>query len=289
LVRRIDSRAQAAVATTLLLWASAFAGIRLALRGYSPGHLAFLRFLIASSVLATYAVVARMRLPARRDLPAIALMGFLGITVYHTALNFGEMSVSAGSASFIVNAAPVLTAILATLFLGERLKVWGWAGIAVSFGGVSLIALGGGGGLGLAPGTLLILLSALATSGYFILQKRLLGRYRALEITTYGIWCGTAFMLVFLPGLAREVSAAPLSATLAVAYLGAFPAAVAYVAWAYALSLAPASRAASFLFLTPLLATAIAWVWLGESPGPLALAGGVMALVGVTLVNTRGR
>ena len=83
-------RTLAAAGVTLLLWASAFAAIRVGLRAYGPGPLALLRFLVASSVLGIYALLTRMRMPAARDLPGVFLMGFLGITVYHTALNYGE-------------------------------------------------------------------------------------------------------------------------------------------------------------------------------------------------------
>src|SRR5512136_1077496 len=98
---RREPRTWAAIAVTLLLWASAFAGIKAGMRltpegvpgadGYGPGEVALLRFGVASLVLAAYALVKRMRLPARVDLPRIALAGFLGITVYHLALNFGEV------------------------------------------------------------------------------------------------------------------------------------------------------------------------------------------------------
>ncbi|MHB0874631.1 MAG: DMT family transporter [Anaerolineae bacterium] len=287
--KSMSVRGYVAIVVTLLLWASAFAGIRAALRGYGPGQLALLRFLVASAALAGYGAATRMRLPARRDLPGIALMGLLGITVYQLALNFGEVSVNAGSASFLVAAAPGITAILAVIFLHERLTVFGWLGIGTAFAGVALIAFGEGEGLSLSPGALLVLLAAVATSLYFIIQKRLLGRYSALAITTYGIWLGTIPMLVFLPGLLQQVRQAPVPATLAVVYLGIFPAATAYVTWAYALSLAPAARAATFLFLSPLLATAIAWLWLGEQLALLALVGGALVVVGVVLVNTWGR
>ena len=59
--------------------------------------------------------------------------------------------------------------------------------------------------------------------------------------------------------------------------------------WTYALSRAPASMVASFLYLVPVSAIFIAWVWLGEIPLALSLVGGVLSLVGVVLVNTQGR
>src|SRR4051794_14124719 len=89
-----------AIATTLLLWASAFVGIRAGLEAYSPTHLALLRYVSASFVLLLYFYSGKTRLPDKRDLPRILLMGFVGITIYNLALNFGELSVTAGAASF---------------------------------------------------------------------------------------------------------------------------------------------------------------------------------------------
>ncbi len=286
---RTDTRTLAAAAATIVTWASAFAAIRVALTAYTPEHVALGRFLVASAALAGYAALFPMRRPERRDLPMIALLGFLGVTVYHVALNYGEVTVTAGAASLLLSSAPIFTALLATAFLGERLRVWGWAGIALSFCGAALISVGEGKGLRFAPGALFLLVSAVCFSLYAILSKPYLTKYRALELSTYAIWAGTLSLFFFARGFADAVRAAPQSATLALLYLGVFPTALAYATWAYTLSQTPASSAASFLYLVPALAIAIAWIWLGEAPTPLALAGGALALAGVLLVNTRGR
>jgi drug/metabolite transporter (DMT)-like permease len=282
------ARAWLALAVALFLWASAFAGIRAGLRAYGPVHLAVLRFVVASAALAVYAAVVKLRLPARRDLPGFLATGIIGITFYNVALNYGELTVTAGAASLLVASTPIWTALLAVMFLHERLTLLGWAGIVVSFFGVALIASGEGQGIHLSRHALIILAAAVTSGIYMVLQKHFLGRYTALEFTAYSIWAGTLLLLPFAKGWLTAVRSAPRNGTLAVIYLGIFPAAIAYLAWAYVLSHAPASRAVSLLYMIPVLAIGIAWVWLGEVPRPMSVAGGVIALAGVVIVGIWG-
>ena len=157
-------------------------------------------------------------------------------------------------------------ALEAMPFLGERLRMWGWSGIALSCGGITLITLSQSTGFHIDIWTILILTAAIAQSLYSVGQKPLLTRYTPFECTAYAIWSGTIFLLIFSPGLIGDLRIAPLHVTLAVIYLGIFPGALGYVSWAYALSRLPASTAASFLYLVPIVAIGIAWIWLGELP-----------------------
>src|SRR6266478_8591852 len=117
---RFTSRTLVALALTLVVWASAFAGIRAGLRAYSPSHLAILRFLIASLVLAIYAAIAHFRRPEVRDLPGLALSGAIGITFYNIALNYGETGVTAGAASLLIASVPIWTALFARFWRSEE-------------------------------------------------------------------------------------------------------------------------------------------------------------------------
>jgi len=278
-----------AAVATVLFWGSAFPGIRAGLVAYSPTHVALLRFLAASLVMLVYAVFTRMRLPAWKDLPLIFILGLMGFAFYNVALNIGEENIAAGPAALLVQTVPLWTVVMATFFLKEKLTIWAWLGILISFCGVLIIALGKGQGFSLTWGAVLILVAAVSSSGYNIIQKQMLADYRPVEITTYAVWAATLLLLPFAGGLPVQIQTAPLSATLAVIYLGVFPAALAYTIWAFLLSKMPAGRAASFLYMVPVMAFLIAWVWLGETPKVIDLAGGLLALSGVVLVNTLGR
>lgn len=281
----MDIRILSAIAVTLICWGSAFVGIRAGLSGYEPGHFALLRFVVACTMLGGYALATRMRLPDLRDVPMLFLHGFLGFTVYHACLNFGEQTVTAASACFLIVAIPIFTTILAVLFLGERMSRRAMFGIAVSVVGVAVIALGEKGDMAFNWGVVLILVAALSESIFMVLQKPYLSRYSAKEYVTYTVFTGTAFLLVFSPGFVDAVRTAPLEATLSGVYLGIFPAAVAYVTWAYALARADVSKVVAAQYCLPAITLVIGWVWLVELPTALSLLGGVCALLGVVLIT----
>lgn len=282
----MDRKALAAVAFTLLVWSSAFAGIRAGLRAFTPGHLLLLRFLVASATMAAYAAAIRAPLPPLRLWPRLGLVGLMGITVYMTALTFGEEVVPAATAGFIVASSPVFTALLAGLFLGERATARSLAGILASLGGEALIAFGGGHAGRIGGGVALVGLSALAAALFFVLQKPYLARYPASHVTAWVTWSGTVPFFVFAPGLVSQLTAAPLAATLSVVYLGLMPAALGYVAWAYAMARTGTARVTSFLYLNPILGAFVAWLWLGERPAWNTWAGGFVVLAGVLVVQT---
>ncbi|MDR3577427.1 MAG: EamA family transporter [Anaerolineaceae bacterium] len=286
---KADFRTYLVAFLTIVLWASAFAGVRAGLVSYTPENIALLRYLTASIVLVIYAVLIKMPLPHRQDLPGLFGTGLAGFTIYNLALNYGEQRIEAGTASLLVAAAPVFVALLAGIFFGERLRLWAWLGILLSFVGVAIISIKPAGGLQLSLYALFVLLAALSIASYTVGQKPFLKRYTPLQFVTYSIWSGTVFLLIFTPGLIRQMQTARLSASLAVVYMGIFPGVIGYIGWSYVLARLPAGRAGSFMYVTPLAATLIAWLWLGELPGISALIGGSFIIAGVVVVNVLGR
>ena len=199
------------------------------------------------------------------------------------------MTVTAGAASFIISTVPIFNVALSMFILRERLRRVAWVGMAISMFGVALITLGENGGFEPSAGAVLILAAAIAQSFYFVLQKPLLDRYKAFEVVCYSAWFGTGLMLVLTPGLAAAVRQASAHATWSVIYLGVVPGALAYLGWSYALAKMGVYRMSSYLYLIPVLAMIIGYLWLGEVPTGLSLLGGPIALAGVVLAGWTGR
>ena len=277
------------IALLVAIFASAFVGIRFAVRDYPPGALALLRFGVASAALAGALLVLRGRLPlpARRDIPGLAASGLFGVAVYHLALNTGERTVTAAVASLFVNTTPIFAAVLATLALRERPRPRVIAGIAIGFAGVALVSLGDSGGFAIDRGAVLVLIAALASAVYYVIEKPFLARYPALDVTAWGFWAGTALLVPFGGQLAGAFRDAPASATVAAVYLGVFPAAIGYVGWSAVLARMDVARATTLLYLIPPVAALLGWGLLGEGIGLAAAAGGAVTLAGVALVNAR--
>lgn len=269
----------------IVLWASAFAGIRAGLQNFSPESVALGRFIVASIIFAVVAFSRGIRFPKGRDLFNVAFWGgFLSISVYHFCLNTGEKTVQAGVASVIVALSPILIAISARFLLGERLRWIQRLGIGIAFLGVVFLS---GGGYKFDIGILYIFIATISASCYTVMQKQLLLKYRAIDLTACNIWFGTLFLLPYAPKLYSELHANSAVALLPIIWLGIFPSALAYTMWAYSLRRFTANQCASVLYLSPIFAFIIGWLWLGELPTYQHLLGGVIILAGIALVNKK--
>ncbi|MBP0014665.1 MAG: DMT family transporter [Roseofilum sp. SID2] len=264
----------------ILLWGSAFPGVRYVVQTIHPLNFVAFRFLIASLGLAVFAMISgKIRRPHSSDLPRLLLQGCLGVSFYHLLLSWGQTVVPAGTASILNASSPCIAAILAATILKESLPLQGWLGMALGLGGIVLIVLGKGQDLTFALSSGLILMAAFSQGFYFVLQRPFFERYSPLELASYTVWLGTLPILFFV----RFPDT--LKGGLVVGYLGIFPGAIAYIAWTYTLAHLSTAQASSFLYLVPIIATAIAWLVLGEPLTLTVAIAGAMILMGVFWVN----
>ena len=280
----------AAVAVTLLLWASAFVAIRYLGDDFSPGALSLGRLLVGAVCLAAVALPRGLPRPSGRDLLTIAAIGVLWFGVYNVALNEGERRVDAGTAAMLIQVSPVLIALLAATFLSERFTVYLGLGLALAFGGVALIALSTSpGGNSDVVGVALCIVSAVTYSISVILQKPLMSRLQAVHVVWLACTVGALACLPFAGQLWRETAAAPASSILWVVYLGVFPTAIAFTTYAFALQHMSASSLGVTTYLVPPITIVLGLVFLGEAPPAMAYVGGALALVGVAVARRKPR
>ncbi|EST21835.1 membrane protein [Streptomyces roseochromogenus subsp. oscitans DS 12.976] len=282
--------ATGAACVTVVLWASAFVAIRSAGEAYSPGALALGRLTAGALGLGVIWTIRREGLPPRAAWRGILLSGVLWFGLYMVVLNWGEQQVDAGTAALVVNVGPLLIALLGARLLGDPMPPRLLAGMAVSFAGAVTVGLSmSGGGGNSVLGVALCLLAAVAYAGGVVAQKPALGHGSALQVTTFGCLVGAVGCLPFAGQLVHQAAHAPLSATLNMLYLGVFPTALAFTTWAYALARSTASRMGATTYAVPALVVLMSWLVLGEVPGVLTMAGGVLCLAGVAVSRSRAR
>ncbi len=276
-------------ASVILCWAYSPIGVHLGLHSYSPGQLALLRFLIASLFMAGVALVLGIGRPRWRDVPWLLVLGFFGVFLHHTALNYGQQWVTAAASSVLAQSAPLFSVLIAFWVLKERVSVWRWVCVSLGLVGVGVVICGDRGIGEIDPRGVLILLAALSWSVYFALQKHYAHRYSPLTMACYMVWAGTLMLCVNLPGLPAAVLRAPLTENLAVLVLGIFPSALAYLAWGYVLKHVEVSRASVAMYLIPPVAMLMAATLLGEQVTPWVVLGALIVLASVTAISLEGR
>ena len=279
----------AAIAVTVLAWASAFIVIRGVLPHFGPGPLSLLRLAIGSAALALLLIGRPWVKPDRRAWLLIIGCGLMWFGVYNFALNTAEQTLDGGTTAMIVNFAPILTALGAGLFLREGIPTWLAIGAGVAFVGVVLIGLGTGGGAASGTGLLWALAAALTYSAGVLLQKPALGSVPAGQVTWLACTIGALSSLPFVGELMADLRSAPAAAIMGVVYLGIVPTALAFSTWAFALARMPAGQLSVSSYLVPPVAILLGWLFLGETPTLLAVAGGTVCLLGVALSRRRSR
>ena len=272
----------AAIVGTLFAWSSAFVVIRSVGDVFEPGELALLRMGVAAPLLALFMIGKKWVMPNPREWLLITAFGLGWFSMYIVALNTAEQSIDAGTASFIVNIGPLLIAIGASLFLGEKLPRNLLGGALVALSGVGLIAWATSSSEHFDILGILWALVATVTYAIGVLtQKPALKHISSAQVTFMGACISIVPLLFFAPSAIDTVQSAPVDAVVRIVWLGAIPTALGYGLWGYALTRMPASQLGVSTYLVPPLVVVESFLVLGEAAHPLALVGGAIALAGV--------
>jgi len=272
-----------------LLWSAAFVAGKVAVT-YCPPYLVLsLRFLAAGILILLITPIRGQRWDLSwRDTAIFAVLGICNNALYLGLSYLGLRTVSAGLASLIISTNPVLTAVLATMLLGERMTWRKAVGLVLGVAGVAYIVADR------------ISLGTDATTGvvfsFGALIAMVAGTILYKLLAPQGsLWIGngvqnTAAGLALIPFAAfADSGTITLNWQLAVAFafVVLFVSIFAYLIWFHLLDVFGATAASSFHFLMPPLGMLFGWLILGEHIAVSDLLGVVPVALGIWLV-TRG-
>ncbi len=271
---------------TIILWGSAFPMIKIALNDFSAESLSAFRLILATIILLPFVIIKKLPTPELRDIPVIFILGFCGFVIYHTALNFGETLISAGISGILVSTTPIFSSALAYIFLKEHFSKWNWLSSLVAFIGISIISISKDDYTTInVLGVFIILLASFSESLYFTFQKKYIEKYGFIAFTLYTIMASSPFMLIFIPEIINDIHGATFTSIVSVLYLAIFPTIIPYVLLAYIVKSVGVSDATKSLYLTPIVSLLLSYLLLDELPTTLAIIGGLITLLGVSLSN----
>jgi drug/metabolite transporter (DMT)-like permease len=273
-----------ALATAGCLWGTGFYFGKIALAEMPVPSMVLFRFTFACLVLLPVIFVDRPRF-AGGEWGWVFAASVLGVPLQYLVQFEGLSLTTVSHASLMVGTLPMLLAVAAVTFEGERLQFGGWLALASSTCGAGLIALSSnkhsGGGHTSLLGDLLVALSMFAAIAWILISKRLMRRHSPLMVTAFVFWIGTALLAIVV----MTVSGFPTlhyttRSWIAVAEQGLFATATTTVLWNWGLKRIPASQAGIFVNLEPLLGAILGVSLLHENLGIAALAGGVLIIGG---------
>jgi drug/metabolite transporter (DMT)-like permease len=274
-----------------LMGALAFPTAKYGLIEIEPFTFAFYRFVASSIVLL---VIVRFRGNKRpvekKDYLKIIGLGFLIIPLNQAAYLYGQKLTAAGHGSLLFATVPIWIFLGALIFLKEKFNIRRALGVVLGLIGVIMIMASGAIEIGTdyLLGDLIILLAVIVWAGYTIFGKPLVLKYGAFRVTAYALASGSAMYFPF--GLYRalifDYSKASVGAWISVFYMAFGVSIVAYVLWYWLLKYMEATRIAVYHNIQPVIATLVAFIFLGEPIGWSFVIGGVIVLTGVIITET---
>lgn len=270
--------------------AMAFPISKFGLAYIEPFTFAFYRFVLSTIILLLIVKFRKKGIPIeKKDYIKIAGIGFLIIPFNQAMYLWGQSLTAANHGSILFATAPIWTMIGASIHLNEKVSLKRAIGIIAAVGGVLYIMTTGALEFGTEYlfGDLIILIAVVAWVYYTIFGRDLVRKYGAFRVTAYAFLSGT--LLYFPFGIYKTISfdysTVPVGAWWSVIYMAVGMSVIAYVIWYWLLKYYDASRIAVYQNLQPLLATVVAFFWLGEPIGWAFVVGGLAVLGGVIIAE----
>ena len=275
----------------VLLWSTGFIGAKLGLPYAGPMTFLAVRFLAVAALTLPLAVLAGARWPRPALMLHIAIVGMLMQFIYLGGVFIGiAHGVPAGISALIVGLQPILTAALAGLVLGEKIRARQWLGLALGLVGVALVvvnpALFDRDRLGAAGITIIAMVGI--TIGTLYQKRFCTGADLRSTIVIQNAVAGLAmapFALAFEPA---TIIWSPRF-IFAIVWLAIVLSVGASMLLFYLIRHGAASRVSSLFYLTPAVTAVMAYLLFGEMLSPLALVGMALAAAGVWAVNSGAR
>jgi drug/metabolite transporter (DMT)-like permease len=277
----------------VVFWGVSFVATKAVVREVSPIAVIFLRAGLGSALL--LAILGRrgqLAAPPRETWRSLAVMGFVGVAFHQLLQAYALQVTSAVNTGWLIGLTPIWAALLAAVVLRERFTAARAAGLVLGFLGAALVVTRGRLDASLLAlpstrGDLLILLSTVNWAAYSVIGRETLRRLGAARATAGAMVAG--FAILALPfaasGAWRGLPGLSPAGWLAVAFLGLCCSGLGYYFWYTALDAVDASQVASLLYLEPLVTLAASRAILGETVAATTLAGGVLLIAGVALVQ----
>ena len=273
---------------SVVLWGANFNLSQPALAELHPLAAAAGRFVIAAAVMAVVAAALRQRVPLLRHARAYVPLGLVGIAGFNVFFFFGLQDTSPVNGALIQATNPLVTALLAAVFLGERPGRRQMLAFPVALAGVGVVLLGGGASLTLAAGDTLIMAANLCWASYNVMARRLMPPVSGVANTTALMVVGAAFLVLAAWAVDVPVAMPGPAAAGAVLAMGLGGTVLSYLFYNAALARLGAGRTALFLNLVPVVAMVIAALT-GTPPTLLQLAGAVVTIGAVTVATLPAR
>jgi drug/metabolite transporter (DMT)-like permease len=285
-----------ALATIYVVWGSTYLAIAIVVRELPPFLAASLRFLSAGLVLGAVAVYAdrKQPRPGRRQWLDYGCIGVLFLGIGNGLVMWSEKRIPSGIAALIVATVPLWITLLEGVRPGgQPWTVRGWLGTLLGLVGVAFVARPETAfDAGHLAGVAALLVASLSWSIGALYSQSLAKKLPVFTASAIEMLVGSAALLVesrVLREDAGQLAAASASAWLALLYLVVFGSLVGFTAFAYCLSVMPASTVGTYAYVNPVVAVALGSAFLGEPLSAWLLVGGGLILVAVVMATRRAK